>query len=106
MSAHSPVTTDMVTESLGLLSGDVDYGLRSCVAAVNTLIGQWVPRDEQESPATIHAGVMLAARIYRRRNSPAGVESFGELGPVYVSRYDPDLAMLLGLGTYRRPEVA
>lgn len=48
---------------------------------------------------------MLAARIYRRRNSPAGVESLGELGPVYVSRNDPDLAQLLKLGRYATPQV-
>lgn len=48
---------------------------------------------------------MLAARIFRRRNSPAGVESVSELGAVYVQRSDPDVAMMLGIGTYARPIV-
>lgn len=48
---------------------------------------------------------MLAGRIYNRRNSPAGVATFGAEGAVYVSRNDPDVAMLLGIGSYTRPQV-
>jgi hypothetical protein len=44
---------------------------------------------------------MLAARLVRRRNSPAGVEAFTEMGPTYVSRFDPDVDRLLGMGPYR-----
>lgn len=41
---------------------------------------------------------MVAARLYRRRNSPNGLESFGQDGGVtYVSRFDPDVARLLRL---------
>lgn len=56
--------------------------------------------------ADVQAGAqLLTARIWRRRQSPAGVESVGELGAVYVQRRDPDVAMLLGLGTWRPPLV-
>lgn len=41
--------------------------------------------------------VMLAARLIRRRNSPAGIESFTTEGAAYVTRRDPDLARLLRL---------
>ena len=45
-------------------------------------------------------------RLYRRRNSPAGVESFSDIGgAVYVQRNDPDIAMMLGIGTYARPVI-
>ncbi|QNQ90878.1 hypothetical protein GP475_09675 [Corynebacterium poyangense] len=104
--AENGVTPDMVAQQLNLDTRDIDYGLRSCVSAVNALINRWVDPDIRNDPATIHGGTMLAARLYRRRNSPAGVESFGELGPVYVSRNDPDLAMTLGLGNYRKIVVA
>jgi hypothetical protein len=49
---------------------------------------------------------MLAGRLYRRRNSPAGVEAFSDLGgAVYVQRNDPDIALLLRTGAYARPMV-
>ena len=44
-----------------------------------------------------HGALMLAARLYRRRNSPNGLEAFSADGAVYVSRYDSDVAMLLRL---------
>lgn len=75
--------------------------------AVNSLIAQWIgPAPETGHPAhVVQAAVMLAGRVLRRRNSPAGIETAGELGPVYVQRHDPDVAMLLGLGTYTRPRI-
>jgi hypothetical protein len=50
------------------------------------------------------AAVMLAARLVRRRNSPGGVESFGE-SVTYVSRYDPDIARALHSGLWALPGV-
>lgn len=54
----------------------------------------------------VYGANLLAGRLYRRRNSPAGVESFSDLGgAVYVQRNDPDVAQMLGIGTYARPVV-
>jgi hypothetical protein len=50
------------------------------------------------------AAVMLAARLVRRRNSPGGVESFGE-SVTYVSRYDPDIGRALHSGSWALPGV-
>ena len=50
------------------------------------------------------AAVMLAARLVRRRNSPGGVESFGE-SVLFVSRYDPDIARALRTGLWAMPGV-
>ncbi len=55
-------------------------------------------------PDAYQGGVMLAARVVRRRNSPAGIESFGE-SVTYVAAYDPDLDRLLRRGRYRLPGV-
>ena len=101
---------DAVADHLGLPAGDPQRSqLDGPVAAVGSLIPQWcaVSADDWPSwPAHIAEGaVMLAARLHRRRNSPGGVESFGELGPVYVQRTDPDVAMLLGIGAYTAPAV-
>lgn len=49
--------------------------------------------------------VILCARLIRRRNSPAGVEAFGDQGAVYVRRNDPDVAQLLGLDRWARPRI-
>lgn len=77
--------------------------LQTVVDAVNTLVSRWC--DNQDTEDIRLGALMLAARVFRRRNSPAGVESLGEMGPVYVARRDPDLAMLLGLDTWAMPKV-
>lgn len=93
-------------------SGQVDIELEAVCEAVTALIVSYVDFAIPTTtsgiawPADIALGAkMLAARLYRRRNSPGGVESLGELGPVYVSRNDPDLAQLLRLGRFARPQV-
>lgn len=55
-------------------------------------------------PDAYQGGVMMAARLVRRRNSPAGIESFGE-SVTYVAAYDPDLDRFLRRGRYRMPGV-
>lgn len=89
-----------------------DAALTGLVSVVNTLLAGWpctTPAADAEdwtgdnlAPVVTGAN-MLVARLYQRRNSPLGFEQIGELGPVYVSRNDPDLAMLLGLGTWQTP---
>lgn len=51
------------------------------------------------------AARMLGSRLYRRRNSPSGVEAFGADGATYVARYDPDVARLLHLDRFAQPQV-
>lgn len=41
------------------------------------------------------AASLLAARLYRRKDSPQGVIGGGEFGPVRVSRIDPDVEALI-----------
>lgn len=56
-------------------------------------------------PADVTQGaVMLAARLYRRRNSPSGVEPFTD-GAVYLPRRDGDVDALLHMGYYAPPRV-
>ena len=102
----SATTVQRVGEHLRIDPGST--GLADTVSAVNSLMADWsAPTGEAGawSDRQAHGATMLAARIYRRRNSPAGVESIGELGPTYVSRFDPDLDMLLGLGHWQPPRV-
>jgi hypothetical protein len=48
--------------------------------------------------------VMLAARLVRRRNSAAGIETFSDT-IAYVSRWDPDLQQGMRTGAYAWPAV-
>jgi hypothetical protein len=50
-------------------------------------------------------GVMYAAREYRRRNSPAGIETFGETTS-FVTRYDTDIERALHTGAWAPPVIA
>lgn len=51
------------------------------------------------------AGLMLASRLYRRRNSQNGVESSVGGATVYVSKYDSDIARLLQIDGFEKPSV-
>lgn len=56
--------------------------------------------------AEVYQGaVMFAARELRRRNSPAGVESFADVGVSFVAKYDPDIDRALHTGAYTPPGV-
>lgn len=55
--------------------------------------------------STVLGALMLAARLYTRRNSPNGVEAFTDGGATYVARYDPDVARLLHVDGFAKPRV-
>lgn len=100
----------MVREYLRLNPADTDPDeqLEAIADAVNYLVRRWpvaqLAVDRAEWPASVVRGAtMLAGRLWRRKDSPAGVEAFGQLGAAYVMRSDPDIAMLLQLGSWARP---
>jgi hypothetical protein len=47
---------------------------------------------------------MLAARMWRRKNSPSGTEVMGDAF-AFVAKSDPDISMYLRIGTYTGPAV-
>ncbi|MEJ4100726.1 hypothetical protein V5S96_10220 [Corynebacterium mastitidis] len=94
------VTPEAVADYLGESTAALPELAEITEAVTALIIGyKGAPTDKWGADVAFGAK-MLCARIYRRRNSPAGVEALGELGPVYVSRNDPDLAQLLKLGRY------
>lgn len=101
-----PATVERVRVMLRAGGSVADDDLAPVVAGVNAFVAR-LPYVEANAWADdVKQGAnMLAARLYRRRNSPAGVESVSELGAVYVQRNDPDVAMMLGIGAYSRPIV-
>lgn len=77
-------------------------------AAAEPIVTRYRPdigTDKDNVPDDIYQGaVMLAARLFRRRNSPAGIETMGE-SATYVASHDPDLDQFLRRGRYRMPAV-
>jgi hypothetical protein len=90
------------------MPGGPDQDVVDTTAAVNAVVKRWKPTPEAGLPwpdDTVRGAVMLAGRMYRRRNSPGGVEVYGSDGATYVARTDPDVAMLLQIGPYAEPVV-
>lgn len=112
-----PAELDVVKKYLGIPADDDqdDAELTDVIDAVNDLVrGLPVAQlaitpeggDPVEWPYRIVRGAtMLAARLFRRRDTVAGVYTFGDEGAVYVARNDPDVAILLDLGSYSKPAV-
>lgn len=104
----SQFTVESVAARLSLSESDPEYSeLPGILDAVGAAVAAWtgIPTPDLWSADVDLGAAMLAARLHRRRNSPAGVEAFNDMGAVYVSRRDPDIAMLLGLGDWLKPKV-
>ncbi|MFC8387051.1 hypothetical protein [Nocardia sp. NPDC057272] len=107
-----PLTTpELVRQYLALdedgAAADATY-LEATVAAVVAQVESWfdpLPEGAEWSANKRHGTTMLAARLWKRRGTPSGVETQGEFGAFYVQRTDPDIAMLLGLGNHLAPRV-
>jgi hypothetical protein len=57
-------------------------------------------------PADVRQGaVQLAARWFRRRLSPSGIDAITDAGAVYVARSDPEISQLLHLDSWAFPAV-
>ena len=105
-----PATLEAVKHQLQLRVGDSQHDdqLNGILGAVNIRVRRMrvAQLDAESWPEDIALGaVMLAARLFKRRDTPAGVSVFGDNAALYVSRNDPDIAMLLQLGPYSRPAV-
>lgn len=80
-----------------------DALLDDIAEAVNSQVRCWrvsqaAVGSEDWPERIVRGATMLGARLYRRRNSPAGVEAFGSEGAIYVQRMDFDIAALLQIG--------
>lgn len=105
-----PTTLGRVKTHLGITDTADDAQLAAVVAAVNGKVSTFPVADRargaEEWPADIaHGATMLAARLHKRKGSADGLAAFGDMGAVYVSRNDPDVALLLELGAYAKPAV-
>lgn len=99
------VTVENVRTWLKLEPGADDAVLELAVAATNAWVAASVPyvaNAAELDPVApwpddvILGATMLAARWYRRRNTPAGIEAFTD-NVVYLPRRDGDVDYLLHL---------
>ena len=109
MTTPEPVSGPATVEAVaGWLSVPADGPDRAHIETVVPAVNAYVRRFAAPDPAgqwpadIVQGAVLLAARNVRRRNSPAGVETVGDMGAVYVARFDRDLDQLLRLGEFRR----
>jgi hypothetical protein len=105
----SSVTPEQVKTWLRI-EDDVDDDLLVDVCAATSAWVAALPTvTELDDPSTwpadvMQGAVMLAARLYRRRNTPSGVEPFTD-GAVYLPRRDGDVDAMLHIGYYAAPRV-
>jgi len=99
-----PTSAAAVAEQLKLDADDaaVQARLAPIVAAVN----EFVTGAATSGPASRALGAtMLGARLYRRRSSPEGTGTYTAEGVASAARSDPEVWMLLGLGSWAPPVV-
>lgn len=106
--ATGPVDLATVKAELGYTTPDParDVRLQLRVDAVNSWVRQLpvaadsltygTPPPAWPTYVTLGA-TMLATRLWRRKDSPSGVEAFTDGTAFYVQRNDPDVARLLKL---------
>lgn len=105
-----PTSLPLTKTQLAITDTDDDARLTDIVDAVNALVRTWPIAGTAllVTPAAfpgfvVLGATLLAARLYRRKNSPAGVEAFASGGVAYVMRNDPDIAVMLKLGSHTMP---
>ncbi|MBF0808514.1 hypothetical protein E4U03_07815 [Rothia nasimurium] len=107
LTGHS-ITGQSISKWLGASATDEEMEViaSSVTSYVNSLPS--IDRDTEGNWAatTLLGATMLGARLYKRRASPNGIESFAEIGNTYISRYDSDIARLLHIEAFRKPLVA
>lgn len=102
------ITAQQVTEWAGISLPEGDAAMSLAVAATNRYVDSLPSIDrtpEGEWAETTELGaIMLASRVYRRKNSPGGIEAVGEV-TTFVARFDSDIDRLLNVNSYRKPVI-
>lgn len=106
------IQATQVAQYLGVpLPTDPDdlFVLEQVTDAVNLMVPETVPRVRDMDPAAewpadvTTAALMQAARLFTRRRSPTGIQTYTETGAVYTPRWDPDIEKLLHIGKWAPP---
>jgi hypothetical protein len=97
--AGAPGADPADEDRLAIACGSAQSFAERCRPEFRDDAGVYTPDAEVSAGA-----VQLAARIYRRRLSSGGIESFGD-NVLYTPRFDPEIERALRIGAYAMPGV-
>ena len=86
---------DALRASLGTVSDQNATVLQRALDAATGWVTERVKASSLDRPDVHEAIVLLASRLYKRRQSPEGVSGWGDLGVVTILASDPDITRLL-----------
>jgi len=88
-------SVDELRNLIGMVTTKDDSVLGLCLEAAGSVVYDRVLASSVRKPEVVQAVLMLAARLYKRRQSPEGVAGWDELGAVRIMVRDPDIERLL-----------
>ena len=96
---HQP-DLDLLRARLGTRGTEHDAHLAHCLDVATAWVEDrvYVEPDAgyaRRHPEVTEAILLIASRLYARRNSPEGVAGWGDLGVIRVIARDPDVEALL-----------
>lgn len=109
-----PVTPDEVTAWLSTSPGAAGLPPADTMSRVIAAVAEFAAacrpdlngNNGFEPTAEVRqAAIMLTARVLRRRNTPSGVENFGDGLVSYVARSDPEIERMLRIGAWALPAI-
>lgn len=95
MSSTVNADLDALRSSLGTVSNEANTLLRRALDVATAWVRERVTATGFDSPEVQEAIILLASRLYKRRQSPEGVAGWGDLGVVRIMGSDPDINRLL-----------
>ena len=98
--ASGPATLEGTLAHLSLAADEPSGSVAAAVGAVNALVAGWLAPapDGEWAPHHRYGANLLAARTWRRKDSPGGQLQFGLEAPTFISSNWPDIAMYLQMG--------
>lgn len=86
---------DTLRTMLGIVSTKDDAILTICLEAAGHWVYDRVFTASVQTPEVQQAVLLLASRLYKRRQSPEGVAGWEEMGAIRIIARDPDIERLL-----------
>lgn len=86
---------DALRASLGTVSNVSNTLLTRSLTASTAWVRDRVYPQCFDDDETQEAILLLASRLYKRKNSPEGVAGWGDLGVIRIISTDPDITRLL-----------
>jgi hypothetical protein len=86
---------DALRKMIGAKATTDDSVLSSCLEAAGAWVYDRVRPETVRRPEVVQAVLLLASRLYKRRQSPEGVAGWEDMGAVRVVARDPDIERLL-----------